>query len=79
MLNKTTWNLNNGGAYFIAQDLEYLNGKSACASNGVNTLAVNTHLIGRLAAPASGTQTVDMYAHFEGVLMVINGIAAVQI
>ncbi len=47
--------------------------------NGVNTLAVNTHLIGRFATATTGSHTVDTFAHFEGVLMIINGIAAVQI
>ena len=65
--------------YVIAQDLEYLHGKSARASNGVNTLSVNTHLVGRLAAGTTVTHTIDTFAHYEGVLMIVNGIAQAQI
>lgn len=80
MLTSATWRANTAdGSYIIATDLEYLHGKSSRASNGVNTLAVNTHLIGRFNAATTVTHTVDTYAHYEGVLMIINGIAAVQI
>ena len=80
MLNTTTWRANTqDGSYIIATDLEYLHGKSSRASNGVNTLAVNTHLIGRLSGATTATHTVDTFAHYEGVLMIINGVAAVQI
>ena len=80
MLTSATWRANTAdGSYIIATDLEYLHGKSSRASNGVNTLAVNTHLIGRLSAGSADTNTIDTFAHFEGVLMIINGIAAVQI
>ena len=79
MLSTSSWRSRNNGTFIIAQDLEYLHGKSSRASNGVNTLSVNTHLIGRLgAATATNTHTVDTFAHYEGVLMVINGVAQVQ-
>ena len=80
VLTQATWRATtHDGSYIIATDLEYLHGKSSRASNGVNTLAVNTHLIGRFAAATGSTHTVDTFAHYEGVLMIINGIAAVQI
>ena len=79
VLTGATWRAAANGSYVIAQDLEFLHGKSARASNGVNTLSVNTHLIGRLAANTTGTHTADTFAHYEGVMMVINGIAQVQI
>ena len=78
-LNFGSWTSDAHTAYVIAQDLEYLHGKSARASNGVNTLSVNTHLVGRLAAATTVTHTVDTFAHYEGVLMIVNGIAQVQI
>ena len=79
MLQENTWNAAEG-SFLIAQDLEYLHGKSSKASNGVNTLSVNTHLIGKLAAPtgAEESHTVDSFAHYEGIMMVINGVAAVR-
>ena len=83
MLNASSWSptaANTHGSYLIAQDLEYLHGKSSRASNGVNTLSVNTHLVGKLASPTAQDEshTVDSFAHYEGIMMVINGVAAVR-
>jgi hypothetical protein len=77
--NFASWTTDAHTAYVIAQDLEYLHGKSARASNGVNTLSVNTHLVGRLAGATTVTHTIDTFAHYEGVLMIVNGIAQSQI
>jgi hypothetical protein len=85
VINTDSWTSNaasgaNTGSFLIAHDLEYLHGKSGKASNGVNTLSVNTHLIGKLAAAtgANESHTVDTFAHFEGVMVVVNGVAAVR-
>ena len=63
----------------MAQDLENLNGKSARDSTGLNTLSVNTHLVGRLAAGTTVAHPIDTSAHYEGVLMIVNGIAQAHI
>ena len=79
LISRSNWTATTEGAYLMATDLERYHGKSSLASNGVSTLSVNSHLIARLRANNLSAQRVDTWAHHESLLMIVNGIASVQI
>lgn len=64
--------------YVIAQDLEHLPHKSRLQENGINTLSVNTHLIMDFGQPVTANVRVNTFAHFDGILIIQNGIATVR-
>ncbi len=78
MIDYTSWTQTSDGTYIISTDLEYLHGKSKLASNGVNTLSANTHLIGNLAGSLASPVRLDTFAHHESILIIQNGLAMVQ-
>ena len=58
-------------------DLETLPHKSKVTESGVNTLAVNSYLICQFSNPAVPTH-VATFAHYDGVLLIQNGIRSVM-
>ena len=65
------------GAFIASADMESMIGKSKLASAGVNTLSINTHLIGDRSGTSDALR-LDTFTHFEGILIIQNGIAMVQ-
>ena len=61
----------------IAADLESLPHKSKLSESGVNTLSVNTYRIGQ-HAQTTENHTIHTFVHYDGILVVQNGLASVQ-
>lgn len=64
--------------FMLATDLETLPHKSKLTESGVNTLAVNTHLVCQFAGLLNAASHVSTFAHYDGVLLIQNGIASVM-
>lgn len=77
MITLSTWTA-AAGSYVIATDLETLAHKSKLTESGINTLSANTHLIAQFAAGLAAPVRVDTFAHFDGILLIQNGICSVQ-
>jgi len=77
-INKADWIAAADGAYIIAQELESQPHKSTLHEAGVNTLAVNVHLIADFAAPLPVTSQVTTFAHHDSLLIIQNGVASVR-
>ena len=76
LIDYSIWTASNG-AFIASADLESMIGKSKLASAGVNTLSINTHLIGDRSGTIDALR-LDTFAHYEGILIIQNGIAMVQ-
>jgi hypothetical protein len=64
--------------YMVATDLETLPHKSKLTESGVNTLAVNTYLICQFNGALVNPSHVATFAHYDGVLLIQNGICSVM-
>jgi hypothetical protein len=78
MLTRASWIQARDGTYIIAADLESLPHKSKLSEAGVNTLSTNTYLIGQFPAQTQQNQTIHTFAHYDGILVIQNGLASVQ-
>ncbi len=77
LITRASWISARDGTYIIVADLESLPHKSKLSKSGVNTLSTNTYLIGQFTATAQN-QTIHTWAHYDGVLIVQNGLASVM-
>ncbi len=48
------------------------------SESGVNILLTNTYLIGQFPVQTAQNQTIHTFAHYDGVLIIQNGLALVQ-
>ena len=74
LMDKANWETTT---FAIGMDLETLPHKSKLTESGVNTLATNTYLICQFPNPAGPTH-VATFAHYDGVLLIQNGICSVM-
>jgi len=58
--------------------LETLPHKSKLTESGVNTLATNTHLVCQFKGAITAPSHVATFAHYDGVLLIQNGICSVM-
>jgi hypothetical protein len=79
MIQRINW-IAEAGTYIVAADLETLAHKSKLTESGINTLSANTHLIMQLfgANDVTAALRVDSFAHFDGLLIILNGVCTVQ-
>ena len=77
MIKKSTWTA-TAGTYLVATDLETMAHKSKLTESGINTLSANTHLIGQFAGSTNKAVRVDTFAHYDGILIIQNGLCSVQ-
>ena len=77
VINRAEW-VAEAGAYVIAADLETMAHKSKLTESGINTLSTNTHLVSQFKGPLNKAARVDTFAHYDGILIIQNGICSVQ-
>jgi hypothetical protein len=77
LFNRAAWTAASNGTYLVAQDLESMSHKSTVSEAGINTLSVNTQLVGQFSAALAAPLNVQTYAHFDALLIVANGRASV--
>jgi hypothetical protein len=78
MFTCPSWIHARDGIYIIGADLERLPHKSKLSESGVDTLSTNTYLIGQFPAQTAQDQTIHTWGHFDGILVIQNGLASVQ-
>jgi hypothetical protein len=52
--------------------------KSTVSEAGINTLSVNTQLVGQFSAALAAPLNVQTSVHFDALLIITNGLASVQ-
>ncbi len=77
MITRATWTATEG-TYLIAADLESQPHKSKLSQSGINTLSTNTYLIGQFATALTKPLNVQSFAHYDGILVILGGLASVQ-
>ena len=78
MVDYTDWTSASQSSYIAAVDLETVAHKSKLTESGINTLNANTHFIGQWTTTGIPDMRVDTFAHYDGILLIQNGVASVQ-
>ena len=79
MIQRASW-IASPGTYIVAADLETLAHKSKLTKSGINTLSANTHLIMQFGGSdgLANAFRVDIFAHYDAILLIQNGLCSVQ-
>jgi hypothetical protein len=76
LITRATW-IAAAGTYIIAADLESQPHKSKLSESGINTLSTNTYLIGQFPQTTKAIN-IQTFAHYDGILVIQNGLCSVQ-
>ena len=77
LLSRATLTAGLDGSYLISYDLETQLHKRKLSESGVSTLSANAHFIGQFPATLQN-QTAHTLAHYDGILIIQDGLASVQ-